>query len=165
MGAMSVGNPSVTAHHLASMKGHILGKSLMNVRIVENPSDRAPTLLNTGGSTQERSHMSAGTVGKLSHTAPPLPSTRELILDRPIPHVLGDGKALSYSSSLTRIYPVILMRNNTNIFIHKPSHTIHSAQTSSVHTDGNCGILSSKSSIPISNHPKKCRANVEFLQP
>lgn len=160
---MSVGNPSVTAHHLASMKGHILGKSLMNVRIVESPSGRAPTSLNTGGSTQERSHMSAGTVGKLSHTAPPLPSTRELILDRPIPHVLGEGKALSYSSSLTRIYPVILMRNT---YLYTSLHTQYTLLRHPVFIVMEIvGIRSSKSSIPISDHPKKCRANVEFLQP
>lgn len=126
---MSVENPSATAHHSASMSGHTLGRSPMNVRIVGNHSGRAPTSLSTGGSTRERSPMSAGTVGKPSHTAHPLPSTRELILGRPTSHSLGHGKALRHSSSLTRCDPVFLNGNNTSICICKPSHIVRASDT------------------------------------
>lgn len=153
MGAMNVENPSATALHSASMRGHTQGKSPMSARIAENPSGRAPTSLSTGGSIRERSHMSAGTVGKPSHTAPPLPSTRELILGSATPHVLGHGKALSHSTLLTRYDPITPLRNSTNI--HKSSHTSHCSESLRVHTDGNdCGNTEFLVLHPwISDHP------------
>ena len=141
-------NPSVTAHHSASMNGHTLGKSPMNVRIAGNHSGRAPTSLSTGGSIQERSHMSAGTVGKPSHTARPLPSTRELILGKPTSHSLEHGKALSHSSSCTRLDPVILNGNNTSICICKPSTSTCLRHPQRDVVEMIVEILSSRSSIP-----------------
>lgn len=116
MGATNVENPSATAHRSASTRGHTLGKSPHECQDCGKSQGRAPTSLSTGGSTQERSYMSAGTVGRPSHTASSLPSTRELILGRPIPVcVLGPNKALSHSTSATIFDPVILPDKNSTL--------------------------------------------------
>lgn len=88
VGAIHVGSPSATAYYSASMEEHTLGQGTVRVRIVARPSNRAPILLSTRGSTQER--------------VPVRVHTGENPCEGPHRRVRGCGKALTLSFSLTK---------------------------------------------------------------
>lgn len=77
---MSVGRPSVTAHHLTSTSELTPTRTPTNVISVEEPSARGPPWWGMRGRTLERNHITVTNVGKHSVRVLPLSHTRKLTL-------------------------------------------------------------------------------------